>query len=198
VLEQHLRAAELGSAEVLGSENRTVDVGLGGEVDDRSAALGGLRDVSRLGNVPVMELDPVRQVRAVARVRELVEDDDVVAKREPSLDELRPDEAGAPRRERTGPRLVRDRGRASRVKGAGIRSSCADSVGSSEEEPSHGAGREQKNRATSDGCTQGSAQQVKDGGIDDVPLWFTDLEGHLKSFSITISERRARRRHGLR
>ena len=79
MLEQHLRAAELGSAEVLRREDRAVDVGLGGEVDDRVAALGGARDIGRLGDVPLMELDAVRQVRAVARVRELVEDDDVVA-----------------------------------------------------------------------------------------------------------------------
>ncbi|MGD0713689.1 MAG: glutamine synthetase family protein [Gaiellaceae bacterium] len=31
-------------------------------------------------------------------------------------------------------------------------------------------------------------KQIQDGGIEDVLLWFTDLEGHLKSFSITTSE----------
>src|SRR5215204_6684531 len=30
--------------------------------------------------------------------------------------------------------------------------------------------------------------QIKEQGIDDLLLWFTDLEGHLKSFSITIGE----------
>ena len=30
--------------------------------------------------------------------------------------------------------------------------------------------------------------QIKEQGIDDVLLWFTDLEGHLKSFSITLAE----------
>ena len=42
LLEQHLRAEELGPAEVRRAEDRAVDVGLGGEVDDRVAAVGGL------------------------------------------------------------------------------------------------------------------------------------------------------------
>ena len=48
---------------------------------------------------------------------------------------------------------------------------------------------ESKNRATSDPAARKSVlKQIHDGGIDDVLLWFTDLEGHLKSFSITTSE----------
>jgi glutamine synthetase len=48
---------------------------------------------------------------------------------------------------------------------------------------------ESKNRATSDpGARKGVLKQVEQQGIDDVLLWFTDLEGHLKSFSITTSE----------
>ena len=48
---------------------------------------------------------------------------------------------------------------------------------------------ESKNRATSDpAARQRVLEEVKARGIDDVLLWFTDLEGHLKSFSITIGE----------
>src|SRR3954452_8317493 len=48
---------------------------------------------------------------------------------------------------------------------------------------------EGKNRATSDpDARKGVLKGVEKRGIDDVLLWFTDLEGHLKSFSITISE----------
>jgi len=48
---------------------------------------------------------------------------------------------------------------------------------------------ESKNRATSDpGARKGVLKQIEQQGIDDVLLWFTDLEGHLKSFSITTSE----------
>ena len=38
------------------------------------------------------------------------------------------------------------------------------------------------------GQAQGGARGDRSRGIDDLLLWFTDLEGHLKSFSITISE----------
>jgi hypothetical protein len=95
VLEQHLGAAELGAAEVLGGEDRAVDVRLRGEVDDRVAPPGGALDVGRLGDVAVDELEVLRQVRAVAGVRQLVEDDDLLARREQTLDEVRADEAGA-------------------------------------------------------------------------------------------------------
>jgi glutamine synthetase len=48
---------------------------------------------------------------------------------------------------------------------------------------------ESRNRATSDpGARKEALKQMKDGGIEDVLLWFTDLEGHLKSFSITTAE----------
>src|SRR2546423_11340918 len=48
---------------------------------------------------------------------------------------------------------------------------------------------ESKNRATSDpDARKGVLKDVEKRGIDDVLLWFTDLEGHLKSFSITTSE----------
>jgi glutamine synthetase len=48
---------------------------------------------------------------------------------------------------------------------------------------------ESRNRATSDpDARKGVLKDVEKRGIDDVLLWFTDLEGHLKSFSITTSE----------
>src|SRR6266849_2837963 len=48
---------------------------------------------------------------------------------------------------------------------------------------------ESENRATSDpGARKDVLKQIKERGIEDVLLWFTDLEGHLKSFSITPSE----------
>ena len=48
---------------------------------------------------------------------------------------------------------------------------------------------ESKNRATSEpGVRKDVLKEIKERGIEDVLLWFTDLEGHLKSFSITTSE----------
>ncbi len=48
---------------------------------------------------------------------------------------------------------------------------------------------ESKNRATSDPAARKRVlEAIKETGIDDMLLWFTDLEGQLKSFSITIGE----------
>ena len=48
---------------------------------------------------------------------------------------------------------------------------------------------ESKNRATSNPETRKEVlAEIAARGIDDVLLWFTDLEGHLKSFSISVSE----------
>jgi glutamine synthetase len=48
---------------------------------------------------------------------------------------------------------------------------------------------ESRDRATSDPKTRKDVlKQVDEQGIEDVLLWFTDLEGHLKSFSITTRE----------
>src|SRR5438874_11966250 len=48
---------------------------------------------------------------------------------------------------------------------------------------------ESRNRATSDPeARRGVLQQVEEQKIEDVLLWFTDLEGHLKSFAITPDE----------
>ena len=37
-------------------------------------------------------------------------------------------------------------------------------------------------------CRKKVLKEIKERGIEDVLLWFTDVEGHLKSFSITTSE----------
>ena len=48
---------------------------------------------------------------------------------------------------------------------------------------------ESENRATSDPDARKQVlKEIKARGIEDVLLWFTDIEGLLKSFSITISE----------
>src|ERR1700758_2946108 len=48
---------------------------------------------------------------------------------------------------------------------------------------------ESRNRATSSPETRKEVlAEIESRGIEDVLLWFTDLEGHLKSFSITRSE----------
>src|SRR5689334_18447557 len=48
---------------------------------------------------------------------------------------------------------------------------------------------ETKDRATSDPEARKDAlKQMQDEGVEFVLLWFTDIEGHLKSFAITPSE----------
>src|SRR5215216_8201005 len=48
---------------------------------------------------------------------------------------------------------------------------------------------ESRSRATSsEESRKDVLRQIKEQEIDDVLLWFTDLEGHLKSFSIAIGE----------
>ena len=48
---------------------------------------------------------------------------------------------------------------------------------------------ESENRATSDPeARKDVLKEIKERGIEDVLLWFTDIEGQLKSFSITTSE----------
>ena len=95
MLEQHLDAVEVRVPELLGREDGAVDVRLGGEVDDRVAAAACAREVVGLGDVALVELDVLREVRPVAGVGELVEDDDVLARTEQPFDEVRADEAGA-------------------------------------------------------------------------------------------------------
>src|ERR687895_2554096 len=48
---------------------------------------------------------------------------------------------------------------------------------------------ERKTRATSDpGARQDVLRRVQDERVEFVHLWFTDIEGHLKSFAITLDE----------
>ncbi|HVV58437.1 MAG TPA: glutamine synthetase, partial [Gaiellaceae bacterium] len=48
---------------------------------------------------------------------------------------------------------------------------------------------ESKDRATSDPeARKRVLQQVRDQNVEYVLFWFTDIEGHLKSFAITPSE----------
>jgi glutamine synthetase len=48
---------------------------------------------------------------------------------------------------------------------------------------------ESRNRATSsEEARKDVLRQIEEQGVEDMLLWFTDLEGHLKSFSITIAE----------
>src|SRR3954471_3490688 len=48
---------------------------------------------------------------------------------------------------------------------------------------------ESKDRATSDPeARKAVLQQMEQEGVDYVLLWFTDIEGHLKSFAITLDE----------
>ena len=79
-----------------GPENRAVDVRLGGEVDDRVAALRRRGDRVRVGDVALLELVlDALEVRPVPGVRQLVEDDDLVPAASEAADEVRADEAGA-------------------------------------------------------------------------------------------------------
>jgi glutamine synthetase len=48
---------------------------------------------------------------------------------------------------------------------------------------------ESRNRATSDPAARARVlEAMRESGVEDMLLWFTDLEGHLKSFSITVGE----------
>ena len=58
-----------------------------------------------------------------------------------------------------------------------------------------------KDRATSTPAARRAVlKRIRDEGIEHVLFWFTDLEGHLKSFAITPAEMQEalERRHGLR
>ena len=86
----HVRLDELG-----GAEDRTVDVCLGGEVDDRLAPGGRLCDRVGVADVADDELDSCAlEVRGVPGVRQLVEDDDLVALRREPLCKVGADEPG--------------------------------------------------------------------------------------------------------
>ena len=78
------------------AEDRPVDVGLGGEVDDGLTAAAGSRDRGGVGDVPRddLDVDPV-EVPRIPGVRQLVEHDDLVTRCDEALDEVAADEAAA-------------------------------------------------------------------------------------------------------
>ncbi len=48
---------------------------------------------------------------------------------------------------------------------------------------------ESRDRATSDPAARATVvERIREEGVDFVLLWFTDIEGHLKSFAITPGE----------
>ena len=95
VVEQHLRAEHIREDEFGRPEDRAVDVGLGREVDDRVDTVRRPRDRLGIGDVAVVELvvDAV-EVRPVARVGELVENDHLLAVHREPPGEVRADEPG--------------------------------------------------------------------------------------------------------
>ena len=95
-LQEHVRAEDVRAQDGVRLQDRPVDVRLRREVHHRISALGGPRDGSAIGDVAVDELVlNVLEVRAVAAVRQLVEDDDAVPGSRESAREMRADEAGA-------------------------------------------------------------------------------------------------------
>ena len=68
-LEQDVGPEDVGLDEGVGLVDRAIDVGLGGEVDDRVAAVDRPRDRVAIGDVGLDELDlPVRRAGAGSRV----------------------------------------------------------------------------------------------------------------------------------
>jgi len=93
-LEQRLGANELGAPEIGGAQDRSVDVSLGGEVDDRLALLRRPFYRLRIADVADDELDPEPSRLAGLPSSELVEHDYLVARALQALGETRADEAG--------------------------------------------------------------------------------------------------------
>ena len=98
-------ADDTGREERLGIEDRTVDVRLGGEVDDRVGAIDQWPDDGRVGDVAADEAEPGGLLRVVADrgeiglvagVGQLVDDGDLgaVAARQDIADVARADEPG--------------------------------------------------------------------------------------------------------
>ena len=112
VVEQDLRPEHIGRDELGRPEDRPVDVRLGGEVDDRLTARGGFCDRVGIGDVALVELVlDAFEIRPIARVRQLVENDDVVPAGHEAPHEVRADEAGAAGDENAHRRSLRgDRG----------------------------------------------------------------------------------------
>src|SRR3990172_748083 len=49
-------------------------------------------------------------------------------------------------------------------------------------------GKSRGGATSSDAARRAVLKRIKDEGVEHVLFWFTDLEGHLKSFAITPSE----------
>jgi hypothetical protein len=82
--------------EVRAAVDRAVDVRFRCEVDDCVATAGCSRYPGRIDDVPAPEVvADSMQVREVAGIRQLVEDDDVVSRCDPALCEVRADETGS-------------------------------------------------------------------------------------------------------
>src|SRR5215211_1287618 len=92
--DEHVRPDDVRAKEVAGRENRTVDVRLGGEVDDCVAAFPRSGYGHGVGDVTMDEhvVDPL-EIRKVARIGELVENDHLVPAGDESLHEVASDEA---------------------------------------------------------------------------------------------------------
>ena len=142
-LEQGHRPEHVGVHELLRAEDRAVDVGLGGEVDDRVAAVSRPRDGFGVGDVADDELCAgAVEIGGVPRVGQLVEDDDLVTACDEPLHEVRADEARRRRsRERasgegyrhdrrrplarpSSPTIVAKFGRDRTESGAAVRTTC--------------------------------------------------------------------------
>ena len=52
----------------------------------------------------------------------------------------------------------------------------------------HGDDREQGQGDVGSGGAKGVLKQIEKEGVDYLLFWFTDIEGHLKSFAITLDE----------
>src|SRR5581483_9244474 len=117
--EQLVRADDVGLDELGRAQDRAVDVRLRGEVDDGAGPGRGGSDGSEVADVALDELAVATvEVRPVARVRQLVEDDDLVAGGHEALREVRADEPGTAGDEHAhGPKAT---GRSRRLSGLGF------------------------------------------------------------------------------
>jgi hypothetical protein len=117
-LEQGVRAVDVRADEGLGVVDRAVDVGLGGEVHDDvdpvfgDGALDGVMIADVRVNKPIARIvGDVGQVREVAGIRQLVEDDDDIVRvaAQHVMHEVGADETGAPRHHQSSTRTAHHR-----------------------------------------------------------------------------------------
>ena len=95
-LEEHVRAEHIGVDELARANDRAIDVRLGGEVHAHLAVLTGPRHRLGINDIPFDQLvaDAV-EVGPITRVRQLVEDYDVVPGRDEPLYEMAANEPAA-------------------------------------------------------------------------------------------------------